>query len=188
MPRLGARRQRRPSRAARAPAAASTRLRRRVLEAVRREQESAAQSDPRSAPTRPWTFAAGIVLIAAIALIAVLARDRSSPDERPASPAKINHTAATVHAWLQQIGSHAELIVSGMPEPPIGEVYEVWLNRASGPPQPTDALFTVTHAGNGSVDVPGPLRGVRAVTVTSEPLGGSSSPTSAPVLHLRFSG
>jgi hypothetical protein len=160
-------------------------LRRRVLEAVRREQASTARSDHPSAHARPWTFAAGIVLIAAIALIAVLAPDRSSTDETPASPAKIKHTAATVHASLQQIGSHAELIVSGMPEPPIGEVYEVWLNRASGPPQPTDALFTVTRAGNGSVDVPAPLRRVREVIVTPEPLGGSSSPTSAAVLHLR---
>lgn len=128
------------------------------------------------------------MLVVAIAIVAVLAPNRGSPTERPASPAKINHTTATVHASLQQIGSHAELIVSGMPEPPVGEVYEVWLDRASGAPQPTDALFTVTRSGDGSVDVPGPLRGVRSVSVTSEPLGGSSSPTSAPVLHLRVNG
>ncbi len=128
------------------------------------------------------------MLVVAIAVVAMLAPHHSAPGERPAEPAKINRTNATVHASLQQIGSHAELTVSGMPEPPVGEVYEVWLNRAGGAPQPTDALFTVTRAGDGSVDVPGPLRGVRAVTVTSEPLGGSSSPTSAPVLHLRVNG
>jgi hypothetical protein len=83
------------------------------------------------------------------------------------------------------VGTRAELIVSGMPEPPIGEVYEVWLNRASEPAQPTDALFTVTSSGNGAVDVPGALRSVREVMVTSEPLGGSSKPTSAAVLRLR---
>lgn len=71
-----------------------------------------------------------------------------------------------------------------MPEPPVGEVYEVWLNRPSAPPRPTDALFTVTSEGNAAVEVPGSLRGVREITVTSEPLGGSSSPTSAPVLRL----
>ncbi len=48
--------------------------------------------------------------------------------------------------------------------------------RRQTPPQPTDALFTVTRAGAGSVEVPGSLRGVREVMVTSEPLGGSSAP------------
>ena len=77
-----------------------------------------------------------------------------------------------------------ELLVSHMRQPPIGEVYEVWLMRAHSAPQATDALFTVTSAGDGSVDVPGGLHGVREVMVTSEPLGGSSSPTSAAVLRV----
>jgi Anti-sigma-K factor rskA len=90
-----------------------------------------------------------------------------------------------MHASLHLFDTGGELIVWGMPEPPIGEVYEVWLNHASGPPQPTDALFTVTSAGEGTVEVPGPLLGVHEVLVTSEPLGGSSAPTSAAVLRLR---
>jgi hypothetical protein len=151
---------------------------------VRREQESTAPSAHAGAYRRRWTFAAGAGLVVAVAVIATLAAGRSAPTGRPAQRAKIDRTIATAHASLQQTGPYAELIVSGMPEPPVGEVYEVWLNRASGPPQPTDALFTVTDAGNGSVDVPGPLRGARAVTVTSEPRGGSSSPTSAPVLRV----
>jgi hypothetical protein len=157
-------------------------LRRRVLAAVRREQDSPARSADARAHARLWTSVAGVALVLAVAFVAVLAVDRSSPTRGAASTAKVDHTAA--RASLQHTGSYTELIVSGMPEPPVGEVYEVWLDRANGPPQPTDALFTVTHAGNGSVDVPGSLRGVRAVTVTSEPLGGSSSPTSAPVLHV----
>jgi hypothetical protein len=93
--------------------------------------------------------------------------------------------ANSTRASLRRIGTSAELVVSGMPEPPIGEVYEVWLNHASGRPRPTDALFTVTSTGDGTVEVPGTLHGVREVMVTSEPLGGSSSPTSAAVLRLR---
>ena len=127
-----------------------------------------------------WRTLASIVVVAAIVAVSAFPLGRS--------PATRSQTAVasgeTTHAAVHRIGSHAELIVSGMPEPPIGEVYEVWLDRASGPPQPTDALFTVTRTGDGNVDVPGPLRGVRGVTVTSEPLGGSSSPTSAPVLQL----
>ncbi len=71
-----------------------------------------------------------------------------------------------------------------MPQPPLGEIYEVWLARTSASPQPTDALFGVTNSGSGSVNVPGSLRGVREVMVTREPLGGSSHPTSAPLLRV----
>jgi Anti-sigma-K factor rskA len=98
--------------------------------------------------------------------------------------AKPLQATAGVQASLRRIGSRAELLVSGMPEPPIGEVYEVWLTRASGAPHPTDALFTVSRAGKASVYVPGSLRGVREITVTSEPLGGSAHPTTAPVLRV----
>lgn len=71
-----------------------------------------------------------------------------------------------------------------MSEPPIGEVYEVWLARAGQQPQPTDALFTVTSAGSAAVEIPGELHGLDAVMVTAEPIGGSSSPTSPPVLRV----
>jgi hypothetical protein len=74
-----------------------------------------------------------------------------------------------------------------MPQPPLGKVYEVWLRRASSAPSPTDALFSVTSRGSGSVAVPGNLHGVREVLVTSEPQGGSAHPTSAPVLRVALS-
>jgi hypothetical protein len=89
-----------------------------------------------------------------------------------------------VQASLRRVGPRAELLVSGMPEPPIGEVYEVWLTRSSGSPHPTDALFTVSRAGKASVYVPGSLHGVREIIVTSEPLGGSNHPTTPPVLRV----
>jgi Anti-sigma-K factor rskA len=88
------------------------------------------------------------------------------------------------HASLRQANGRAELVVSGMPQPPLGKIYEVWLARGSAPPQPTDALFGVTGSGLGSVNVPGNLDGVKEVMVTSEPLGGSSRPTSSPVLRV----
>ncbi len=75
-----------------------------------------------------------------------------------------------------------------MSEPPFGEVYELWLDRPGAPPRPTDALFTVTRAGSADVQIPGSLRGVRSVLVTAEPLGGSPSPTSAPILRVAIPG
>ncbi len=87
-------------------------------------------------------------------------------------------------ASLHQVDNRAELVVSGMPEPALGKVYEVWLKRGSAAVAPTDALFSVTSRGSGSVAVPGNLHGVEEVLVTSEPLGGSLRPTSTPVLRV----
>ena len=92
-------------------------------------------------------------------------------------------------ASLRRVGARAELNVSGMAEPPAGEVYEVWLVRSGAKPQATDALFTVTRAGTATVEVPGALqRGVTEALVSSEPLGGSPTPTSPPILRVRTPG
>jgi hypothetical protein len=82
----------------------------------------------------------------------------------------------------------AKLEVSGMPAPPVGRVYQVWLQRgrAGTPPEPTNALFSVSRHGDASVDVPGKLDGVGAVLVTHEPLGGSTRPTRAPIITARL--
>ncbi len=85
-------------------------------------------------------------------------------------------------AELRKVGSHLELVVVGMPAPPAGRIYEVWLERGAAAPEPTDALFSVTRAGSGSVGVPGDIRGVSKVLVTDEPLGGSLKPTRTPVI------
>jgi hypothetical protein len=69
-------------------------------------------------------------------------------------------------------------------------VYEVWLlHSGSASPQPTDALFTVTKAGSATVEVPGGGAGrVREVLVTSEPLGGSTTPSGPVVLRVKSPG
>jgi hypothetical protein len=85
-------------------------------------------------------------------------------------------------AALQKAGSHVVLVVTGMPAPPPGRIYEVWLERGTHAPQPTDVLFSVTHSGGGSVGVPENLEGVSKVLVTAEPLGGSLKPTREPVI------
>jgi Anti-sigma-K factor rskA len=91
-----------------------------------------------------------------------------------------------MQASLHGSSSRAELVLMGMSEPPVGEVYELWVvATAGGGPRATDALFTVTSAGRGTVDVPGGLRGVREVMVTSEPLGGSTQPTGPVLVRVR---
>jgi anti-sigma-K factor RskA len=80
-----------------------------------------------------------------------------------------------------------ELVVTRMPAPPMTKVYEVWLQRGNGRPEPTATLFSPTASGSGSVDVPGNLHGVSRIMVTPEPAGGSPAPTHAPVLVARLS-
>jgi hypothetical protein len=92
--------------------------------------------------------------------------------------------AHLLNARLSGMGSRGELQLTGLVEPPVGEVYEVWIDRGGVRPQPTNVLFAPTSAGRATVEVPGGLRGVRAVLITPEPLGGSSAPTGPIVLHV----
>jgi hypothetical protein len=134
--------------------------------------------------SRPMTLTiAGAAIAACVAATAIVI-DSGSPAHERVSTAQIATTIQGAHAALHQIDGHANLVVSGMPQAPLGKVYEVWLSRASGAPQPTDALFSVTNRGNGSVDVPDNLHGVKEIMVTSEPLGGSTRPTSPPLIRI----
>jgi hypothetical protein len=94
-------------------------------------------------------------------------------------------------------GARAELMVGrdlanlrlrGMPPPPAGKVYQVWLTvPGAAEPQPTDVLFSVPTDGTTTVAVPTPPGGVRQVLVTAEPEGGSTHPTSEPILAAQVS-
>ena len=98
--------------------------------------------------------------------------------------AQVSAPGAT--AVLRLADGHAVLDVSDLPQTAPNRVYEVWVKRG-GAPQPTDALFTVTRSGAASVGVPGAIKGVRTVMVTSEPLGGSTVPTTQPVIVANIS-
>jgi hypothetical protein len=89
-------------------------------------------------------------------------------------------TLPGARAVLHESGNVTWLTVAKMPEPASGHVYEVWLKRSGGAPQPTDSLFAPTAAGTATVDVPA-ARGTDEVLVTQEPAGGSRQPT-GPVL------
>jgi len=91
-------------------------------------------------------------------------------------------------ASLHRVDGHGELMLAAMPMAPIGEIYEVWLSGLGAGPRPTNALFNVTSAGTAAVEIPGTLRGVREITVTAEPVGGSSRPTSPVILSIALPG
>ena len=160
----------------------------RVMAVVRSEAEllKAAGPDADLAPRRlrGWLpharLAAAAGMLAATALVVVLILGSSGPATR-AIPARIAFASPGAHAVLRELGDRGELVLSGIPQPPPGKIYEMWEQRARNAPTPTDALFTVTSSGSGSVGVPDSLAGVREVLVSAEPLGGSRRLT-GPVL------
>ena len=154
-------------------------LKRRVMAEVRAGTPQRVSG--RRVPTRAWVPSPvlGAVALAAVVLVSIGAVALLSGG----TSTRVVDAAVTWHgtAVVRVSGGRGELVVNGMPAPPAGKVYEVWLQRR-GQVLPTSALFTVTAVGAGNVDVPGNLNGVSRVMVTPEPAGGSRTPTHAPVL------
>jgi anti-sigma-K factor RskA len=166
------------------------RLKRAVMSSIRKEprtREAAARRRLRFAPAR-LAFVVSVALIAAAAIgggIELSSGGSGGPGGVRVVRASVLAPGAS--AVVRLSSGHAELIVRHLPAPPVGKIYEVWLERNGGAPSPTKALFGVTSTGAGAVDVPGNMHGVSRVLVTPEPLGGSPLPTHAPVIVARLS-
>lgn len=160
-------------------------LRGRVLATVASEaelrtaRERPAAAGPRRAPREGWTwrFATAGLALALVAAVAVIAF--SGGQSRRVIRAHVSAPGAS--ASLRVDGTRGQLQIEGMPQTSAGHVYELWVQRAHGV-RATDALFNVTGAGRASVGIPVSLAGVRTVMVTAEPRGGSTKPTSPPVI------
>jgi hypothetical protein len=166
-------------------------LRARTMAPVHAEAEllrAAGHEADRVPPARPrWRRSLVPALATALALgiglmVGALAINTGSSAKAEVIRAVVVIPGHRASAELRKVGSQLQLVVDGMPAPPPGRIYEVWLERGTQAPAPTDALFSVTKTGRGSVGVPGNLRGVSDVLVTDEPLGGSLKPTRNPVI------
>jgi len=170
-------------------------LKAQVMDRVRAEAELFGAATPQRAaivePRRPgWlggrraAFAvAATLLIAVVAGIAALSGGDDTPSARTID-AKIDQRQAPGGSaqLIVDRGGHARLVVRGMPDPGRGRVYEVWLRNGTDAPRPTAALFSVDRAGAGETSVPGGVQGADQVLVTSEPAGGSTSPSRVPLV------
>jgi hypothetical protein len=183
-----------------APAvAAPAALRERILATVRSEAAllSAAGDQADRPPqgvsrwrTRRFSLlgaAAGLAGAVAVLVAILIGVSSGTHESTRVTRGIVEANAPGAQASLRQRGGRAELVVSRMPQPALGKIYEVWLSHGKGDAQPTNALFSVTSGGSGSVDVPNSLHGVKEVMVTSEPLGGSVHPTSQPVIRVALS-
>lgn len=163
-------------------------LRRRVLRAVRATPKSPAPG--RAARGRPVPIllplargpllAWGAALAAVVAL--VLAVTLSSGGSNGTRLIQASVAGSSGSAELRISGDRADLIMRGLPQPPAGRIYEVWIQRGHAQPSPTGTLFSVTSTGTAAVGVPSNLPGISAVLVTQEPAGGSLVPTRPPLI------
>jgi anti-sigma-K factor RskA len=170
-------------------------LKQRVMASVREElggEAVASQRSPRRRTAFAWPrwrspFAAPVALggLAVVVVLAVIAL-YSGGGGGGTRVIRAEVSPPHADASLRISGGHAQLDISGLPQTSAQRVYEVWVKR-SGAPQPTDALFTVTAAGDATVGVPGSVNGVKVVMVTSEPRGGSKVPTTTPVIVAHLS-
>jgi anti-sigma-K factor RskA len=157
---------------------------RRLMTAVRSEAQPTMRWSPRRL-FRGQALALPALAVALVVVILALAGVFSSggPGQRTITGQVIGTPGASVVLRIQ--GGRGQLVIASMAPPPAGHIYEVWIQRAGGPPQPTDALFGVSRDGAAVVAVPGNLQGVRQVLVTAEPLGGSPHPTRPAVIVVR---
>jgi len=167
-------------------------LKRRVMSSVhedarrRRTPEPAGVSGLAGLARRRWRPALAGVALAAAAIVLVAIALAPSAGSGGTRVIRAQVLAPRASASLRVSGGHAELTIAHMPQSAPGRVYEVWIKR-SGPPLPTDALFTVAADGAATVGVPGSVDGVREILVTSEPRGGSRAPTGPAVILARVS-
>jgi anti-sigma-K factor RskA len=177
------------------PLAPAVELKRRVMAAVGAEagpgtDAQAAAEPKRSGPgrwlaTRPSWLSPGVAIAAtaAVVLLVVLGVLTLGGGSSVRTFTGVVHARGAT-ASVRVAGSRGQLRFSGMPAPPSGRIYQVWLQRAGTPPQPTRTLFATS---SGSVTVNGNLRGVQAVLVTDEPRpNGSRAPTRTPIIVVRL--
>jgi anti-sigma factor RsiW len=170
-----------------APAA----IRRKVMRDVRTDARMARTSGGAAPGSRRgrgsgWLVPRPVLAMGVAVLVAVGVAVGISSSSSSGSGARVvtGQVVGGGSAQLRIIRGRASLVVHHFAQPPAGKIYEVWLVRGKNAPSPTMALFSVTSAGNGVVDVPGSLEGVTSVLVTPEPMGGSQHPTHTPVVSV----
>lgn len=156
-------------------------LRRRVMHAVedRPKRVDRRHRRPSRFPMPGIALAAGIATVCVAVILAFVVIQPGRDPSRVVSASVMGSPGA---AQLHISHNHGELVVSHLPPPLAGRIYEVWLKRGSTSPAPTSALFSVTANGAATVDVPGNLRGVSQILVTQEPAGGSRVSTHRPLI------
>lgn len=174
-------------------------LKDRVMNVVRSEAQLRQAAEGEARPARPepkrrrWRgrflglaplpAAAAASLLLAVLVAGGILIAGSGDSTRTVQGQVLIASAPTARATLKLSDDATKLTVSGMPAPPAGKVYQVWLKPPMQAPRPTRALFRVDAKGDADVQIQNSrLKGIEQVLVTAEPDGGSQAPTSDPVI------
>jgi anti-sigma-K factor RskA len=179
------------------PLAPPPELRDRIMAVVESEAEllnaaGAAADRPPRPRRRAWWRPAPLVAAACTLLVAgvvagVLIGGGGGADVRTVA-AQVAPDVRGARAHLEMGDGRAELVVDGMPAAGSGRVYQVWLlHRGQRTPVPAGTIFDVDRAGHGVGAVVGDMATVRSVLVSVEPAGGSTAPTTDPVVTASLS-
>jgi anti-sigma-K factor RskA len=169
------------------------RLRESLMENVRAESRPAAREPPRRAREGWWSGVrialrrpATAVAVAATLIVGVVAGYFIHEPGGGTSTfeAQALHGGGGASGVLERNGGSGILRVHGMPTLARDQVYEVWVQR-DGSLEPS-SLFVPRRDHTADAAVPGDLNSADAVLVTKEPRGGSSRPTSMPLLSVKL--
>jgi hypothetical protein len=122
------------------------------------------------------TFAAAALLVAALGLGVVLGQRIYAGGVLTATTLQGQVQQGNAVVTIHRSGA-AILQLTGLPDPPAGQVYQAWVIPAGGSPIPAGTSASGTQV----IPLPAPVHG-RTVGITVEPALGSASPSSAPVL------
>jgi anti-sigma-K factor RskA len=163
-------------------------LRERILTEARSDLPPAAASERRPLFARRWSRPAGwrlaAGLAAAVLLVAVVGGYalRGGSGEPGGTTTVATGKPPGVTAKMVQRGDTATLRLANVRSLPEDRVLEAWVQR-DGEVAPVRGLFVPDREGNATTTIPD-MRGVEAVMVTAEPQGGSTAPTSKPMVRI----
>lgn len=160
-----------------------------LMDIVESEAAPARSAPAPARPRRSWLprlrpqLAVGLASVAFLAAAIGLGVATTGDGGSETVTAEVDRTRlpAGTAARVESDGDLATLRVSGLPQPPDGKVYEVWIER-DGEVEPAGALFSPARDGSGSAAIPGGVDGVDRVMVTREAAGGVDEPTEMPVI------
>ena len=154
---------------------------------------SAADPSPRQSGLRRLFGPGGLAAAAALALVTIgmFAWNASLQEENQTLQGELQgqrtyalkgtDEAQEVRGEVVRLGDErAVLVADDLSSPPEGETYQAWILREDVP-EPA-GLFEPSDTGAAAAPLEGSIEGADAVAVTVEPSGGSTSPTTDPLM------
>jgi len=162
-------------------------LRARLLEQVRSEAKGseAASGSRQATPRRQWLRLRPLAGLAAVALIAAAVGAYAISDggsEGGGATTVVSGHSPDVTAQMVRQGETGTLRLANLHPLPRGKVLQAWVRRGTRVVS-AKALFEPNSDGTATATIDN-MDGVNTVMVTTEPRGGSTQPTSAPIVSV----